>query len=70
MTQPRKKHDNRCSDDQCTCRYDDYDTGNTGHLSLNTDGHMALGIGSGLAIDMSDGSLGIDMGGFTIDIDT
>lgn len=40
---------------------------NAGDLSINTDGGMSIGIGGGLAIDPSDGSLGIQVGGITID---
>ena len=36
-------------------------------LSLNTQGHIAYGIGGGLAVDTVDGSLGVNVGGFTVD---
>jgi len=40
---------------------------NAGSLSVNTDGGFSIGIGSGLAIDPSDGSIGFQIGGITID---
>jgi hypothetical protein len=42
---------------------------NTGDLSLNTDGNLSVGLGNGLAIDTTDGSLGVQVGGFTVDFD-
>lgn len=42
---------------------------NAGQVSLNTEGHLALGLGNGLAIDMSDDSLGIQIApGVTFDM--
>ncbi len=41
---------------------------NAGSVSVNTDGGMSVGIGGRLAIDTSDGSLGIHVGGVTIDL--
>lgn len=40
---------------------------NAGSLSLTTEGTVAIGLGGGLAIDPSDGSIGFQVGGFTID---
>jgi len=40
---------------------------NLGSLSINTQGHVAFGIGAGLAVDAADGSVGVQMGGFTVD---
>jgi len=41
---------------------------NAGQLSIDGSG-IAIGIGSGLTIDPSDGSLGMNVGGFNIDFD-
>lgn len=61
-----KKHDRSyCTD--YVCKQDEVAPSNAGSASINTDGHLAIGIGSGLAIDTSDGSLGIQVGGITID---
>lgn len=53
---------NKCEEHD---RYNCYDTkcktNNTSSVSVNTDGNVALGIGSGLAIDLTDGSLGIQI---------
>lgn len=44
---------------------------NSGQIGMNTDGHLTYGLGSGLTMDMSDGSLGISTGGgFSIDTDS
>lgn len=37
------------------------DGSNANLLSVNTEGHLAVGIGGGLAIDVSDGSLGVQV---------
>jgi hypothetical protein len=42
---------------------------NAGDVSVNTDGGLSVGLGGGLAIDPSDGSLGVQVGGITIDMD-
>lgn len=43
---------------------------NTGDITVNTDGGVSMGLGSGLAIDLTDGSLGVQTGGVTIDFDS
>lgn len=40
---------------------------NVGTLSVTSEGTVAIGLGGGLAIDPSDGSIGFQVGGFTID---
>lgn len=61
MTKKCKKHERyncySCTDD------------NAGDVSVNTDGGLSIGVGGGLAIDPSDGSLGIQVGGVTFDMD-
>lgn len=47
---------------------DKKDQDNVGSVSINTDGGVSIGVGGGLAIDPSDGSIGIQVGGITIDI--
>lgn len=42
-------------------------TDNAGSVSVNTDGGISIGLGNGLAIDPRDGSLGIQIGGITLD---
>jgi hypothetical protein len=42
---------------------------NVGDVTLNTEGDISVGIGGGLSIDTSDGSLGVQVGGITIDFD-
>lgn len=44
-----------------------HDVDNTGSVSINSQGHLAVGVGAGLAVDASDGSIGVQMGGFTVD---
>lgn len=49
-----------------TCRLDG---SNANLVSLNTEGHLALGLGNGLVIDATDGSLGIQVGdGLALDL--
>lgn len=41
---------------------------NSGQIGINTDGNLTVGLGSGLTMDMSDGSLGFQTSpGFSID---
>lgn len=40
---------------------------NAGSLSVNSEGGLSIGIGGGLAIDPSDGSIGFQVGGYTVD---
>ena len=58
-----------CSDP--TCKQEEYGhsshTDNAGSISVTTDGGVGLGIGGGLAIDMSNGEIGVQIGGITID---
>lgn len=57
-----KKHERRhCA----TCPSDSSD--NVGDVTINTEGNLSIGIGSGLAIDPTDGSIGFKVGGITID---
>lgn len=69
--QPCKAHQKTyCSDSKCKAEERDTTedtTSNVGTPSINSDGHLAIGLGSGLAIDTTDGSLGFQVGGFTID---
>lgn len=59
-----KKHDRPyCTD--LICKNEET---NAGQVTMNTEGHMAMGIGGGLSIDMSDGSLDMNIGGVTIDM--
>lgn len=46
---------------------DSNSTSNVGAVTVNTDGGVSIGIGGGLAIDPTDGSIGITIGGITID---
>ena len=46
---------------------DDHD--NAGEVSIDTQGDVNVGIGSGLTVDATDGSIGIKVGGITIDLD-
>lgn len=44
------------------------DSGNAGTVGVNTDGNLALGIGSGLTLDLQDGSLGVQVSpGLSVD---
>lgn len=40
-----------------------------GSVGIDTQGDLSMGIGGGMAIDLSDGSLGMKIGGMTIDFD-
>lgn len=40
---------------------------NAGSLSVTSEGTLAIGLGGGLALDPSDGSIGFQVGGFTVD---
>ncbi len=51
-----------CADPGCK-----NDETNAGTVTPNTDGGLSMGIGSGLAIDLTDGSIGFQVGGLTID---
>ena len=42
---------------------------NAGQVSINSDGGVSIGLGGGLAMDPTDGDLGIQVGGFTFDFD-
>lgn len=42
---------------------------NSGRIGIDTQGDLTMGLGGGLAIDLSDGSLGMNVGGVTIDFD-
>lgn len=58
-------HRIHCPDTRCRDAAD-----NAGLPSINTDGNLAMGLGSGLAVDLSDGSLGIQIApGITVDLD-
>jgi hypothetical protein len=58
-----EKHDRTyCSDLACKA-----EETNAGNVTINTEGGLSIGIGSGLAIDPSDGSIGFTVGGITID---
>lgn len=62
--EPCTKHQRTyCSDYDCK-----REEANSGSVSMNTDGHLAVGLGSGLAMDLADGSLGIQVGGITVDL--
>lgn len=42
--------------------------GGAGQVGINTEGHLAMGIGSGLSLDLQDGSLGVQVSpGFSVD---
>jgi hypothetical protein len=44
------------------------DSGGAGEIGINTDGHLTMGIGSGLTLDLQDSSLGVRMSpGFSVD---
>jgi len=59
-----EKHDRySCYDSACKDEKD-----NAGELTISTDGNLDIGIGSGLTIDPSDGSLGMKVGGISIDL--
>jgi hypothetical protein len=64
MAYPRRNTNRRRPDRDLS--YDD----NAGDLTLNTDGDLSMGIGGGLSVDLSDGSIGVQVGGFTIDSDS
>lgn len=51
-----------CSDLVCKSEED-----NTGQMVMNTEGHLATGIGGGMAIDTTDGSISFNMGGINVD---
>jgi hypothetical protein len=51
-----------CLDPQCKA-----DETNSGDTTINTDGNLSFGIGSGMAIDLTDGSIGYTAGGITFD---
>jgi hypothetical protein len=40
---------------------------NTGQVTVNTEGNMSLGVGNGLSVDASDGSVGFKVGPVTVD---
>lgn len=61
---PRCKRHGRYS---CSTCDSSESNSNLGQPSINTDGGLSIGIGSGLAIDPSDGSLGVQVGGVTFD---
>lgn len=61
--QPCKEHRRTyCSDSGCKA-----EENNSGSVTMNTDGNLSLGIGAGLALDLTDGSIGLQVGGITID---
>lgn len=61
---PCKKHD-RYSCYELECKND-----NAGEVGIDTDGDLNIGIGGGLTIDPSDGSLGMKIApGISIDFD-
>ena len=62
-----KRH-NRHNCSSSYCRNDSSD--NLGDIGINTQGDLTMGMGNGLAIDLEDGSLGFDLGGFVIDTDS
>jgi hypothetical protein len=58
-----KKHSRyNCWDSQCQ-------QDNAGRIGMDTQGDLTIGLGGGLAMDMSDGSLGMNIGGITFDFD-
>lgn len=56
-------HRTYCPETECKRTEDD----GSGQLSINTSGDLAMGVGGGLAIDLEDGSIGVQTGGITID---
>jgi len=57
-----------CHVTKCREEKDAYgDRDNLGAVTPNTDGNISIGIGGGMAIDPTDGSLGMQVGGVTID---
>lgn len=58
-----------CSDYGCKREEHGSSDNNSGNVSVNTEGHLAVGLGGGLAMDLTDGSIGMQVGGITIDID-
>jgi hypothetical protein len=40
---------------------------NVGDVTINTEGNLSLGVGSGLSVDTTDGSMGVQVGPVTID---
>lgn len=66
--EPCKAHGRTyCSESVCKREETASGSSNAGSVSVNTDGGISIGIGSGLAIDPSDGSVGFQVGGVTID---
>lgn len=53
-----------CTDS--TCKLEERPD-NAGSVSINSEGNLSIGLGGGLAIDPTDGSIGFQVGGFTID---
>lgn len=44
------------------------DTGGAGEVGISTDGHLTMGIGAGLTLDLQDGSTGVRTSpGFSVD---
>ena len=44
------------------------DTGGAGEVGINTDGHLTMGIGAGLTLDLQDSSTGVRTSpGFSVD---
>lgn len=65
MTYCKKHYRYNCKDSQCAT---ENPPGNTGQLAFDASG-PSIGIGSGLTVDPSDGSLGMSIGGVNIDFD-
>lgn len=58
-----EKHDRPyCTDSVCKA-----EETNAGDVTINTEGNLSIGLGSGLAVDPTDGSIGFTIGGITID---
>lgn len=64
-----KRHDRySCWDYQCKAA-EDVTTNNFGRIGVDLQGDLSMGIGGGMAMDLSDGSLGMKIGGITFDFD-
>jgi hypothetical protein len=57
-----KEHDRyNCWDSKCS-------NDNAGQFGMDTSGHPTIGLGGGLALDLTDGDIDLKIGGITIDL--
>ena len=65
---PHQKFNCVVCDPKVSARRAQRDSGGAGEVGINTDGHLTMGLGAGMTLDLQDGSTGVRTSpGFSVD---